>query len=414
MEFQCARDAYCEGFHRLRALEAELASRREALQRGAEERNYLRFLVEELAGAGVSAGEKARISAELHLLENAEEVVRQVGTAAHLLYEGDERAPSAFDVIARTNKELGELAGDSRPQGTLAKVVEALTRAMESVAEAKDLLAELGEMPDYSPADIERLRRRLDEINRLEHKHRTPADELPRLLESSQATLDTLETTPGEVEALESRVAELSSKLVAGARRLNEGRRLIARHLEGAASRHLSKLGFASAEFIVEVFEPEDPSPEDLREHGLGHVEFIISLNPDEPARPLAEVASGGEASRLLLAVKGALQSQLSYGTIVFDEIEAGIGGDAAFNVAGVLRDLASKHQVIVVTHLAAVAAAARHHFDVVKSVRKGRTDITVEELTGERRVKTLARMLGDAEQAASRALAEEFLRRMS
>ena len=283
---------------------------------------------------------------------------------------------------------------------------------MEGITEANRLLGNITEIQEHSAEETEKLRRRLDKLQMLEHKYRTPADDLPKILEDSLSRLEALSATPEQVGALQARLDTLGKELLCDAVSLNQSRREIAGELDKVVHRYLERLGFPTAQFIVDISEPDAPSPDDLGENGLGRVEFIVSLNPGQPARPLAEVASGGEAARLLLAVKAALQKQLSYTTIVFDEIEAGVGGDAAFNVANVLRDISMEHQVIAVTHLAAVAAAGCRHLDVIKTAEGRRTSIAVEELSGDRRVNAIARMLGDAENKKGRALAKEFLRR--
>ena len=390
----------------------ELALCRQAVQKGEDERNYLEFQVTELAEASVKPGEKEQVSTELYVQEHAEEILQRVSAAARLLYENEADSSSAFDLIARANSELSNLVSDARLEARLSGVIGTLESLMEGIVETNRLLGEILEIQEHSPDSTEKLRRRLDKLQLLEHKYRVPADELPRLLEDSRARLEALSATPEQVEALQARVDALGKELLKAAAGLNESRREIARKLEKAVHQYLKRLGFSTAQFIVDISEPEEPEPDNLGENGLGSVEFIVCLNPGQPARPLAEVASGGEAARLLLAVKAALQSQLSYTTIVFDEIEAGVGGDAAFNVASVLRDLSSEHQVIAVTHLAAVAAAGHRHLDVVKTAEDRKTSVTIEEVSGNRRINAIARMLGDAEHKKGRALAEEFLRR--
>jgi len=413
-DFKRSVSAFRARYSELNSSRKELALCREAVRRGKDERNYLEFQVSELAEANVRVGEKEQVSTELYVQEHAEEILQRVSRASHLLFEDEDDASSAFDLIARAKDELSALVNDARLEARLEGVIQTLTSLMEGITEASQLLGEIAEIQEHSADETDKLRRRLDEIQRLEHKYRVSADELPKLLADSRAKLEALSATPEQVEALQVRVDALGEKLLHAAVGINQRRREISRKLEKAVQQYLERLGFSTAQFIVEISEPDEPELDDLREHGLGHVEFIVCLNPGQPARPLAEVASGGEAARLLLAVKAALQRQLSYTTIVFDEIEAGVGGDAAFNVASVLRDLSKKHQVIAVTHLAAVAAAGHRHLDVVKTSGTRKTSIAVNELSGASRVRAVARMLGDAEHREGRALAEEFLRRFA
>jgi DNA repair protein RecN (Recombination protein N) len=412
--FQANLVAFRTGFSELQGVRQELASRRAAATKGIEERNYLEFLVGELGAANVSAGDRERISSELYMLEHAEDILRRASSASQMLYgEGDEN-PSAFDLIAKASEEMGSLQVEDLGESKLGKVIELLATALDAVSEAKEIISDLSDVPDYSAPEIERLRRRLDEINSLEHKYSISADEIPLLLERSLARLDALHTSPEALLELEAKVKQLEGELLTQALKLNEFRRNIGEGMAKTVGGYLSRLGFRQARCIAEVNEPEEMSPDGLREYGVGRSEFIVCLNPGEPARPLAEVASGGEASRLMLAVKAALQGKLSYATIVFDEIEAGVGGDAAFNVAHVLRDLSAGHQVIAVTHLAPVAAAGDHHLEAVKAVKSGATDIKVVILSGKERTRALARMLGDPERPESLALADSFLQRMA
>ncbi len=413
-DFKRRTSSFRTRYSELKSSLKELALCRQAVRKGEDERNYLEFQVAELAEANVRVREKEQVSTELYVQEHAEEILQRVSTAEHLLYEDEADASSAFDLIARANNELSALVSDAHLEARLEGVIETLASLMEGITEANRLLGEIAEIQEHSADETEKLRRRLDELQLLEHKYRVPADELPRLLEDSRAKLEALSATPEQVEALQVRVDTLGEELLRAAVGLNRSRREIARKLEKVVHQYLERLGFPTAQFIVDISEPDEPGLDDLRENGLGHVEFIVCLNPGQPARPLAEVASGGEAARLLLAVKAALQRQLSYTTIVFDEIEAGVGGDAALKVANVLRDLSLEHQVIAVTHLAAVAAAGDRHLDVVKTAETRKTSIVVNELSGAGRVRAIARMLGGAEHKEGRALAEEFLRRFA
>jgi DNA repair protein RecN (Recombination protein N) len=412
--FRKKLEAYRSGFEEWRLLKSDLEQRRKLLQRSEEEQAYLQYLVEELQKAAIAPGEKSKLEEELFILENAEELARRIATAAALLDQGDDESPSAFDLLARAEAELNGLPGAAREHSRISEVLSRLTALLDGLVEARTLLTELVEIPEVSPEAVEKLRRRLDEVNRLEHKYKVKADELPAFLDRSRGKLDKLQTSPELIQQLESEVNQRAARLLEQARELHMSRQAIGRKLEKSVRNYLDELGFSRTEFIVEVTAADAPSADDLKEYGYSRVEFIISLNPGEPARALSDIASGGEASRLLLAVKAALQERLSYVTILFDEIEAGVGGDAAFNVARVLRDLAVSHQVIAVTHLAPVAAAGALHLDVVKRTSGGRTEVQVMRLAGDGRVRAIARMLGDADDERGRALAEEFLRRQS
>ncbi len=260
-QFQAGLQAYREGYNKLQLLRQELIVRREAASKGMEERNYLEFLVGELNTANVSAGEKERLSAEQYVLEHAEEILRRSRTASQLLYNGSEEEASAFDLIARARQEMSSLNSAELSESKLGRALELLDLSLEAVSEAKQLISELADVPEHSPAEVERLRRRLDELNALEHKYRVGADEIPTLLERSSARLDVLMTTPEELSELQAQVEHLGNELIAQALTINDCRRAIGLEMAKEGGVFLARLGFMQARFMVEVSEPEEPLP---------------------------------------------------------------------------------------------------------------------------------------------------------
>jgi DNA repair protein RecN (Recombination protein N) len=256
------------------------------------------------------------------------------------------------------------------------------------------------------PEQVSALRTRLDAVNTLERKYGVPADELPDLLQRKRQRLDWLTDAGQSPEELEAGLVKLKEEVLAAGKELTSLRAAAAKRLTGAALDILRQLEFAEVELLVDAVPLEEPGSA-----GLETVEFLVTLNPGEPARPLALVASGGEASRLMLGLKAALSDKLDYLTVFLDEIEAGLGGKAAESLAAVLYQMSRSRQVVAVSHLPLVAARGDRHLLVTKAVGDDSAAAGIEELQGQRRKEELARMLGDEGGAEEHALVERLLK---
>jgi DNA repair protein RecN (Recombination protein N) len=280
-----------------------------------------------------------------------------------------------------------------------------LSTLLEGLRELAAQLRQMAGTIQHDPREIQRLQDRFDEILRLERKYDCPADELAALLSEKQARLALLTDDSQSPEVLESQVREAETQVAELAAQLTKKRTGAARQLEKSTFGYFKRLDFPHVALQVELTAAEQPGPQ-----GQDQVELLISLNPGEPARPLARVASGGEASRLLLGLKAALADRLGHSALLLDEVEAGVGGDTARKVADVLVELSATRQVLAITHLPGVAARGALHLIARKRVSGGRSGVEFLAVSGQPRREELARMLGEAGGAEEQALVDKLL----
>lgn len=391
-------ERFAERARLARELEDADAHRRELEARA----DFLRFQRDEIAGAKLTEGEDRQLEAEARRLEHAGELAAESGALHEGLYAGED---SVSDRLAAARSGVERLA---RLDPSLGEVVDVLDGAYQQAVEAARRLGEYAGAVEHDPARQEQVRRRLDQLFRLKRKY---GPELDAVLETGRrvaAELDELEGAAFDLERLRERVEDAGRRLGEAAARLTRARRTAAAQLERRVGALLPELGMPGGTFRVAL--------ETLAEPGSGgaeSVELQVSLNPGFEPRALRRVASGGELSRVMLALKTVLASIDRVPTLVFDEIDAGVGGAVALAVAARLRAVAEEHQVLVVTHLPQLASRAHAHLMVEKAARRGRglASTSVRALEGEERVSEIARMLsGDPESQRSREHARELL----
>jgi DNA repair protein RecN (Recombination protein N) len=402
------REDYRATYERHSRVQSALSALRESAANRAQEVDFLTFQVDELQKANVRPGERAQVEGQLKLQQNAQELVSAASTAASLL-SGEDEQRGAYDVAAEALKNIDRIAatlGDSA--GETFSPVTLQQQGNEALALLTDLAQQLREFAhsvQYDPALETQLSTRLDEVLRLERKYSVLADELSALLEEKQQRLRVLTDAAQSPEALERELTELESTLVKQAGKLTRAREQAAKKLLETARSYLLRLDFPAVQFEVDIRQLAKPGPT-----GADSVEFMVSLNPGEPPRALAQVASGGEASRLFLALKAALADRLGTRVMLLDEVEAGLGGDTARKVADVLVELASGgRQVLAITHLPTVAARGAQHLVVSKAVQAGRTSVRIEPVGGNARSDELTRMIG-ADSPEARKLVKQLL----
>jgi len=393
-------------YARLREVRALLATLEKSAAERAQEVDFLSYQVHELEAAKVQAGERADVEGRQRVAENAANLISAAGEAGMLL-GGSENAPGAYDLAAQAAQRIAEirsLVGDRGviDAGELAADLEAL---MEQARDLAGHCSDIAQSLTHDPAEAERLRERLDELNRLERKYGHGADELPTLLEEKKTRLAVLTEPAASPEALAAEAAELSRRVESLGGELSTLRRKAAERMVKETRKYFRQLDFPQVELQVDLERAGQPGPD-----GLDTVEVLITLNPGEPPRPLAQVASGGEASRLLLGLKAALAGRLGFGAMLLDEVEAGLGADTAMHVADVLAELGRHRQVLAITHLPVVAARGAAHLVVRKELQAGRSSVVVEAVAGERRTAELARMLGGTGSAEEAALVARML----
>ncbi len=380
---------------------AELAALRAQEQEKEQRLDFLRFQVKEIREAALQPGEDEALLAEKIKLKNAQALIN-LSQATHRLL-----AHELMDNLITLRQNMAQLAAIDPGVGKLSEDITGYTFL------AEDYVNELREYRDSlenDPYRQEQVAERLDLIQQLKRKYGVSVESILEFAEQGEAELQHLENMDKEIAALEKEVSALEKDLCRKAGLLSEKRMTTAATLEAAMADELSSLAFNQAGFQM-VWKEVEHLPETMRASGWERGEFYFSANPGEPARPLAKIASGGELSRLMLAMKCLLARKDMVETVIFDEVDAGIGGEAAEAVARKIQELSAHHQVFCITHLPQIAARGTLHFQVSKKVGDGRTQSAVVRLSSESRVQELVRMLaGDSATEQTQAWAEELL----
>ena len=356
----------------------------------------LRFQVGELAALDLKPGEAAELLGEAARLGNRGRLLEGSRLAAQLLLEDE--ADTAQARIARAQSALKPLVAI---EPALAQPLSLLEEASIRITEAARELSHYADGLDLDNTRQALVEKRLAAAEDVARKHRTTPGELPQLRQAMATELATLETAEQDVATLRKQQTEALQTYRELATRLSESRVATATTLGKEITARMQTLGMKGGQFQVEVAPHASVEPEP---HGLDQIEFRVTANPGQPLRPLAKVASGGELARLSLAVQVACTAEDRH-CMVFDEVDAGIGGAIAEVVGRQLRELGARSQVLCVTHLAQVAAQGHHHLRVLKLTDGKTTRTTLTELTGQERVQEVARMLGGA-QVTEKALA--------
>lgn len=380
---------YLAAFERVQSLRKERAKLAVAGEERARQRDFLRFQIEELRSAGLEAGEDEKLQAEKQLLQSGQTRV-QLGDAARALLDAEDGVLAAIGGALHRIRALAQLDERARP------IEDGMLRAVAEVEEASLSLSRYLENVDLDPERLELVKERLSLIADLRRKYGATVAAMLGRLESLQAEhegLDRVEerlgTIDGELATAEAELRKLGKKLSASRKKASE---LLATSVTG----ELKELRMSDARFSIEVAPRE--SLEDWTVSGADAIQFLVRTNRGEPARPLGKIASGGELSRLMLAIRRVIADKGGIDVYLFDEIDAGIGGQTAFQVGKKLRSVAAFNQVLCITHLPQVASFANHHLVVRKSSAGKRTVTEVLALTERERREELARMLGGPE----------------
>ena len=401
--FAGARDdaAAVKGCHeRLAAVRreiADLAARRAEAERRAD---YLRHVAREIDEAKLKEGEDESLENEGRRLENAEEI-RESAAALTAMLEDEESG-----VLPRLSQAARVLQQLQRLDPTLSRMQEGFDAGFYAAESLARELADYSASVDLDPARLVEVRGRRDVLYRLTKKYGPSIADVIAAGRDARRELDLLDTAALDLRGLQTRERESSDALKAAATKLTARRRDAAGRLTKAVDDVLPELGMADGHFFVELV-----ALGDIAANGAEDVEFRVALNVGHDMRPLARVASGGELSRVMLALKTILARLDRVPTLVFDEVDAGIGGKVGQQVGEMLRKVAVSHQVFAITHLPQIAARAHRHILVTKGERAGVTAADVSLLSDAERVPEIARMLGgDEDSAKSRAHAREML----
>jgi len=384
-------------FHTLASVWQSLKQARELLEKRKKEKGLLEAQAEEIASARLRPGEEEELQGKKNVLLHAEKLYQGCLEGQELLYEGENALVSRLGRYGSKLKELAAIDGGLQPTADLVE------SALAQLEEANTALRRYAERVHFEPGALEQQEDRLAEIHRLKRKYNGGVDDILRIQAEVESQLESLQRGEEEIPALERTfdVARQAAWEAAGV--LSLERQKAAKQFKKEMEKEVKSLGMAKMVFeirFLDLAEKEDDPPyivggKKLTEQGSDQIEFYFSPNPGEPPKPLARIASGGELSRLMLAIKSLVLSPGDIPTLLFDEVDAGVGGGVAEIVGKKLKQVAAAHQVICVTHLPQIAALADSHHVVRKEISRGRTSTKVKKLKDHERVEEVARMLG-------------------
>ena len=378
-----ARETYEAAYTRWRGLEDHIAQLAHETADPAAELDRLEYLIKDIEAAALVEGEEAAVAREQDLLGQTQRVQELCGGAAEALSDGE---AAAFNAVVSAQKAVEELA---RLTPEAAEWLEQLRSINVQLQEINAGLHNLAEKTEADPARLEWLDERLALYRRLRKKYAPTVPEILAVLARSKERLRDLATRDEQLERLRQESVQVLAEMREHGAVLSARRRDAGNQLADAVTQELHALGFAGGRFTVEL-QPATPQPA-----GLDAIEFGFAPNIGEPMHPLRAIASSGEIARVMLATKCVLAQHDRIPVLIFDEIDANIGGETGNAVGKKLAEVAASHQVICITHLPQVAAHGQTHLAVTKSVREGRTFTEVRQLDERGRVNELARMLG-------------------
>ena len=403
-------------YDELRTAQAQLADFSQTLRAAMQEKDLLEFQLEELEEAQLQEGEEEDLINERHLLSNAETLFESANQLYEQLYGGDLSESSTLDglkIASRTISKLCELDGSlSELNGRFESTVYELEDIAYQIRDYRDKI-------EFNPHRLSEVEERLDLIHRLKRKYGDSISDILAYQAQASQKLEDLQFGSERIEELKEQIHLVTQDAQKLAIELSEKRKETATQLEGLIEHELQTLGMEKAIFQVLVSPIESAGGPleiegkryELRADGMDEIEFFISPNVGSEPKPLAKIASGGEISRVMLALKTVLAQVDLIPTMIFDEIDAGIGGRTADIVGQKLKELSRFRQVFCITHLPQIARFADQHFRVEKSVEGDRTTITAKLLTREERVEEVARMHGGEATVTTLAHARELLK---
>ncbi len=371
-----------------------LAGRLETLKQQSADREarleLLRFQVRELDALNLTAEEIPLLEEEHARLAHGAELIEGVQTVTQALYDDEEQSLSR--ALSRALARLETLA---KHDPRLNEFHALLTEASIQIDEAASRLHQYLDGLELDPRRLEQVERRMSSVHELSRKHRVQPEELPALALKLRTELDDIENYDANLGKLEDEVNAARAAYLKLAKELSKGRQSAAGKLGKAVTQHMQELGMPGGKFEVQLA----PLPDnELSANGLERAEFLVSANPGQPAKPLNKVASGGELSRISLALQVVLAGLGKIPTLIFDEVDVGVGGRVAEIVGLKLRALGQTRQALVITHLAQVAAQGDQHLQVSKAANKAATHVDIQALTDAERVNEIARMIGGVE----------------
>lgn len=377
----------------------ELAAKKESF---VKEFDYNKFLFDELEQANFQPNELEEIDQQLKLLSNAEQIKAGLSKACYLLSEGEE---PIIQQLKAMNQSLSSFT-DGFP--ALAELLERLQSTQIELADIADEIERLNDETQYDAAEIEKMNDRLGVGYKLQKKHGVNDTEgLLQIQKSLEEKLSLVLNIDEELNTLEKEFQSQKKNALKIAHQISDKRKSVVKGLETSVNQLLKQVGMPNAQLKVEI----NSSDELLSRYGIDQIDFLFDANKSGQFKPVGKVASGGELSRLMLCIKSLVAQQVDLGTLIFDEIDTGISGEAAKQVGIILKDLADNRQIICITHQPQIAGKAARHFYVYKEIREEKVKTNIRILTLEERIEAIAQMLsGEKPTAAAYENAKEMI----
>ena len=344
------------------------------------------YEVNEIENASLIPGEDEELEEQYKKLSNSENIVETLSSVYGLI--GYDSMQSAGELISKATQEISSISNfDEKINGFKETLFDIDSVCRDLSAEISDYTGEL----EYDPREVSRIGERLDTINHLKLKYGKTIDDILQYQDKKQAYLDELNNYSEKIDQIKGLITESREKLQVLSERASKMRKTAAKELENSITDALKDLNFLSVDFKINITKKDK-----ITDKGFDNVEFMISTNPGEPVRPLAKVASGGELSRIMLAIKSLLAGEDEIETLIFDEIDTGISGKTASMVAEKLAKISANHQVICISHLSQIAAMADSHYLIKKDMEDNSTATNIVKLTREESIKEIVRINGD------------------
>jgi len=394
------REEYRKHFRELQALIAEHAALNTAETVRAQELDLLRHQINEISSANLVAGEEEEIQMRYTLASNSKRLIELASAVANKISDAED---SVLSQLAETQRLLREL---EKIDNSVSQFVAGHETAVIELSEIARSLSDYAEKLDLDPEQLAALEQRVSLFETLKRKYGSSIAEVIEFGQRAAERMRKIQGRDAELERLANEIKKVRAQMNRAGEVLRKLRAKAAPRLSETIQTNLVDLGFKQSEFEAKLTALDEP-----RANGFDLVELLFSPNPGEPLKPLRTIASSGEISRLMLAIKSALAAHDAISLLVFDEIDTNVGGEIALAVGAKMLALAQGHQLICITHLAPVAAAASSHFVVTKEVVRGRTFSNLQEVTGKARREEIARMLGGKSESALQ-LAASLLKR--
>jgi DNA repair protein RecN (Recombination protein N) len=387
-------------FGEAQSLRHELSTLKRDIKEREQRIDLLKFQINEIDASALKPGETEALKEERTILANLAKLNELTDSARELLYSGDGSSSEKLSAALSLAKEI------SRIDPAAEEVLHLLEAALPLVEDAGTSLRRYREKYEMDPAKLEEIEERLELIKKLERKYGEGIETVLKHRDDAEKELQKLTLSDERVKGLEGELEKKEEVLSAKAARLTEMRKDVSGRIAKAVKAILGELGMEKAEFAIDIKDAP------LSSTGADSVEFLFSANKGEPPKSLARVASGGELSRIMLALKGILAEVDRVPVLIFDEVDTGIGGRTAERIGTKLRDLGTRHQVLCITHLPQIAAMAHHHVMIEKAQRKEGVCVKVKALSNKEREEEIARMLGGKVTDISLKHAKELLKR--